>query len=85
MLSILTCPFASYAKRFGPIVATALWVNFPVEALGSATGGFACNCPVPEAWITEFVSSKMACFNVNIVDYSRCVHLNTSYRGLTVT
>ena len=36
-----------------PIVVTALRVGFLVESHGSATCGFACNCPEPEAWTTE--------------------------------
>ena len=37
-------------KSLDPIVATAIWVGFPGERLGHTTSGFACNCPVPEAW-----------------------------------
>ena len=40
-------------KSFDPIVVTALRVGFPGESHGPATCGFACNCPVPEAWTTE--------------------------------
>ena len=40
-------------KSSDPIVATAFRVGFPGESHGSATCGFACNCPEPEAWRTE--------------------------------
>ena len=40
-------------KSLDPIVATALRVGFPWESHGPATCGFACNCPEPEAWITD--------------------------------
>ena len=40
-------------KLLDPIVVTALRVGFPGESHGPATCGFACNCPEPEAWITE--------------------------------
>ena len=36
-----------------PIVVTSLWLGFSGEGLRPATGGFSCNCPVPEAWTTE--------------------------------
>ena len=42
-------------KSLDTIVATALRVGFPGESHGSATCGFACNCPDPEAWTTEGV------------------------------
>ena len=29
-----------------------LLVGFPGKSLGPTTGGFACNCPVPEVWTT---------------------------------
>ena len=41
-----------------PIVVTAFWVGFPGESHGSATCGFACNCPEPEAWTTEASGQK---------------------------
>ena len=40
-------------KSLDPIVFTALRVGFPGESHVRATCGFACNCPVPEAWTTE--------------------------------
>ena len=40
-------------KSLDPIVVTALRVGFPGESHGSATCGFTCNCPEPEAWTTE--------------------------------
>ena len=40
-------------KSLDPIVVTALLVGFPGESNGPATCGFACNCPEPEACITE--------------------------------
>ena len=40
-------------KSFDPIVVTALQLGFPGGSHGSATCGFACNCPEPEAWTTE--------------------------------
>ena len=41
------------SKSLDHIVVTALRVGFPGESLGPATGGFACNCPVPAAWTME--------------------------------
>ena len=41
------------AKSLDSIVITAIRVGFQGESLGFDTGGFACNCPVPEAWTTE--------------------------------
>ena len=35
-------------KSLGPIVVTTILVSFPGERLGSTTGGFACNSPVPK-------------------------------------
>ena len=40
-------------KSLDSIVVAALRVGFSGDSLGRATGGFACNCPVPEAWTTE--------------------------------
>ena len=40
-------------KSFNPIIVTAIGMDFQGESFGPTTGGFACNCPVPEAWITE--------------------------------
>ena len=40
-------------KSLDPIVATALRLGFPEESFAPTTCGFACNCPVPEAWTTE--------------------------------
>ena len=40
-------------KSLDPIVVTALPVGFQRESLGPVTCGFACNCPMPEAWTTE--------------------------------
>ena len=40
-------------KSLDPIVVTALRVGFPGECHGPATCGFACNCPVPDAWTTN--------------------------------
>ena len=44
---------SSTTKSFDPIVVTALRVGFPGESQVPATCGFPCNCPDPEAWITE--------------------------------
>ena len=43
----------AYYQSLGPIVVTALRISFVEERLGPATGGFACNCSVPETWTTE--------------------------------
>ena len=40
-------------KSLDPIVVTALRVDFPGESFGTVTGGFVCNCPMPEAFTTE--------------------------------
>ena len=40
-------------KSLNLIVVIALRVDIPREILGSATYGYALNCPVPEAWTTE--------------------------------
>ena len=40
-------------KSLDPIVVTALLVGLPGECHGTATCGFACNCPEREAWTTE--------------------------------
>ena len=43
----------AYNQVIGLIVVTVLRKNFPGESLVPVIGGFACNCPVPEAWTTE--------------------------------
>ena len=40
-------------KSLDPIAVTAILVGFSGESLRPATGGFACKCPVPEAWTME--------------------------------
>ena len=40
-------------KLLDAIIVTVLLVGFPAESLRSTTGGFACNCPMPEAWTME--------------------------------
>ena len=59
------------AKSLDPIVVTALRVSFSGECLGAATGGFACNCPVPEAWKTE--ASGQCTFNSASTYIADCV------------
>ena len=40
-------------KSLDLFIVIALLVGFPIKRLGSATGGFTCNCLVPGAWTTE--------------------------------
>ena len=65
----LTCPFASYTaghsvppcdfrlrpSHLTPLLSIiiAIQVDFPVDNLGPATDGFACNYPVKKAWAAE--------------------------------
>ena len=59
LISNHTSPLVSHTagklvpSTIDPIVVTALPMGFPVECLGPATCGYACNCPVPEGLTTE--------------------------------
>ena len=56
-------------KSLDTIVVTALRVGFPGISHGTATCGFACNCPEPEAWTTE-ASGQFQYISIYIYIYS---------------
>ena len=70
---------SSTTKSLDLIVVTTLWVDFPWESLGSATGGFACNSLVPEAWTTEAAGYQYHHVIFQAVPISTCnVQVSTS-------
>ena len=50
-------------KSLDPIILTTPHVDIPGENLRLATGGFACNCPVPELWKIEPSGQCCICIN----------------------
>ena len=69
------------SKSLHPDLVTTLRVDFPGESLRTTTGGFASNCPVPEAWATE--SSGLLLLNVESINKKYVISIQTSHRHHT--